>query len=149
MKPLDRLKALAIEENKRKYPEFPDSYRPVKKYKTTTANGCTSAICDFLNFSGHFASRINNTGLWVKEKAHVNGGYYRPSTQAKGIADISANINKNGIAHAVWIEIKIGKDRMSTAQHEFKEKVERAGAQYWIVKTFDDFYEKYMQFIES
>lgn len=149
MKPLDILKELALNNNREKYPQFPDTYRPVKKYNTSTANGLTTAITDFINFSGGFASRINNTGQWVKEKAHVDGGYYRPSTQVKGIADISANINKNGIAHAVWIEIKIGKDRMSEAQHEFKNKVERAGAQYWVVKTFDDFYEKYTQFIES
>ncbi len=149
MKPLDKLKQLSIEENKRKYPEFPDSYRPVKKYDTKGANGLTRAVCDFLNFSGHFASRINNTGLWVKDRKKAGGGYYRPSTQTKGIADISANISKNGIAHAVWIEIKIGKDRVSEAQNAFKEKVEKTGAQYWVVKTFDDFYDKYMQFIVS
>lgn len=149
MKPLQILQQLATEDNRKRHPDFPDAYRPMKKYQTSTANGLTKAVVDFLNFSGHFASRINNTGTWVKERGNPNGGFYRPSTQTKGIADISANINKGGIAHAVWIEVKIGKDRMSTAQYEFKEKVERAGAKYWVIKSFDDFFEKYTEFINN
>jgi ribosomal 50S subunit-recycling heat shock protein len=97
---------------------------------------------DFLNLSGHFATRINNTGTWVKEKAHVNGGYYRPSTQVKGIADIQSTIK----GRTVHIEVKIGKDRQSEAQKQFEDRVVRSGAEYWIVKDFDQFYEKYTIF---
>jgi len=145
MKPLDHLQHLAYEDNKRRHPDFPDSYRPKKIYKTSTANGLTKAVVDFLNFSGHWATRINNQGTWVREKAHVNGGYYRPSTQAKGIADIDSLIKGRKVA----IEIKIGKDRQSEAQKEFQAKIERAGGHYWIVKDFDQFYEQYRIFVEQ
>jgi hypothetical protein len=100
---------------------------------------------DFLNLSGHFATRINNTGTWVREKAHKDGGYFRPSTQSKGIADITADITKNGEPISVWIEVKIGKDRMSRDQVNFKSRVKN----YWVVKSFDDFFEKYNEFMKN
>jgi len=145
MKPLQILQQLAIEDNRKRHPDFPDAYRPMKKYQTSTANGLTKAVVDFLNFSGHFATRINNQGTWVMEKAHVNGGYYRPSTQVKGIADIDALIK----GYKVAIEIKIGKDRQSDAQKDYQAKIERAGGFYWIVKDFDQFYELYTTFVSK
>ena len=145
MKPLQILQQLATEDNRKRHPDFPDAYRPMKKYQTSTANGLTKAVVDFLNFSGHFATRINNQGTWVREKAHVNGGYYRPSTQVKGIADIDALIK----GYKVAIEIKIGKDRQSDAQKEYQVKIERAGGYYWIVKDFDQFYELYTTFVSN
>jgi len=145
MKPLDILKQLATEDNRKRHPDFPDDYRPAKKYQTSTANGLTKAAVDFLNFSGHWATRINNQGTWVKDKWSKGGGYYRPSTQAKGIADIDSLIKGRKVA----IEIKIGADRQSEAQKEFQAKLERAGGHYWIVKDFDQFYEKYSLFIKN
>ena len=143
MTPKQQLQELYQEQNRKKYPNFPDHLRPVKPIKTTTANGLTKAICDFLNLSGHFATRINNQGTWVKEKAHVNGGYYRPSTQVKGIADINATINGRTVA----IEVKIGKDRQSEAQRQYQDRIERSGGTYWIVKDFDQFYSLYNAYI--
>ena len=145
MKPLDILKQLATEDNRKRHPDFPDAYRPAKKYQTSTANGLTKAVVDFLNFSGHFATRINNTGTWVRDKWSKGGGYYRPSTQVRGIADIDALIKGRKVA----IEIKIGSDRQSEAQKEYQAKIERAGGFYWIVKDFDQFFELYTIFVES
>ena len=145
MKPLDILQHLAAEDNRKRHPNFPDSYRPKKSYKTSTANGLTKAVVDFLNFSGHWASRINNQGTWVKDKWSKGGGYYRPSTQAKGIADIDSLIKGRKVA----IEIKIGKDRQSDAQKEFQAKIERAGGHYWIVKDFDQFHDLYTTFVDN
>ncbi|MFY7898457.1 MAG: VRR-NUC domain-containing protein [Candidatus Planktophila sp.] len=145
MKPLDYLKQLAIEDNRKRHPDFPDSFRPTKKYKTSTANGLTKAVVDFLNFSGHFATRINNQGTWVSDKFKKGGGFYRPSTQVKGIADIDALIK----GYKVAIEIKIGADRQSEAQKDYQSKIERAGGYYWIVKDFDQFYILYTNFVEK
>jgi ribosomal 50S subunit-recycling heat shock protein len=145
MTPKQQLQQLYHEANRQKYPSFPDNLRPSKAIKTTTANGLTKAVVDFLNLSGHFATRINNTGTWVKEKAHVNGGYYRPSTQVKGIADINATINGRTVA----IEVKIGRDRQSDAQRAYQDRIERSGGTYWIVKDFDQFYELYNNFIND
>lgn len=142
---LEHLKQLALEANRQKHPNFPDSYRPSKKYDTKTANGLTKAIVDFLNFSGHYATRINNQGTWVREKAHFKGGYYRPSTQMKGIADIDSLIKGKKVA----IEVKIGKDRQSDAQKQFQACIEASDGFYWLVKTFDEFYDRYTQFIKN
>ena len=145
MKPLDYLKQLAIEDNRKRHPDFPDSFRPTKEYKTSTANGLTKAVVDFLNFSGHFATRINNQGTWVSDKFKKGGGFYRPSTQVKGIADIDSLIK----GYKVAIEIKIGSDRQSEAQKDYQSKIERAGGYYWIVKDFDQFYILYTNFVEK
>jgi hypothetical protein len=149
MKPIDHLKQLYLEANRSKYPNFPDHLRPMKKISTTTANSLTKAIVDFLNMSGHFASRINNQGTFVRDKFKAGGGYYRPSTQVKGIADISANINRNGTAYPVWIEVKVGKDKMSEAQKTFKERVEALGAAYLVVGSFDQFHALYNDLIKN
>ena len=100
---------------------------------------------DFLNFSGHFATRINNQGTWVRDKFSKDGGYYRPSTQVKGIADIDALIK----GYKVAIEVKIGSDRQSEAQKDYQAKIERAGGYYWIIKDFDQFHELYTIFVNT
>lgn len=147
MKPLDRLKALYLEDNKKRSPNFPDEYRVVPKYSDKTANGLTKCIVDFLNFSGHMASRINNTGLWRADESNVKGGFYTPSTQAKGIADITSCINVRitgiDIGISVWWEVKIGADRQSEDQKHFAERVRASGGHYYVVKNFEDFLNHY------
>ena len=147
MKPLDRLKALYIEDNKKRAPNFPDEYRVQPKYTDKTANGLTKCVVDFLNFSGHMASRINNTGLWRADESNIKGGFYTPSTQAKGIADITSCINVRitgiDIGVSVWWEVKIGADRQSEDQRHFADRVRTSGGHYYVVKNFDDFLNHY------
>ena len=54
----------------------------------------------------------------------------------RGSADIHAIIE----GKAVMIEVKVGKDRMSDKQKEYAESVRRAGGEYLIIHSFDDFY---------
>jgi hypothetical protein len=147
MKPMDRLKALCLENSKRKAPNFPDAYRVVPKYSDKTANGLTNCVVDFLNFSGHMASRINNMGTWRADDSNIKGGFYTPSNQMKGIADITSCINVKitgiDIGISVWWEVKIGKDTQSEAQRMFAERVRASGGHYYVVKTFDDFIKHY------
>jgi len=44
---------------------------------------------------------------------------------------------------------KTGKDRQSPEQKREQERAEEAGGEYWIVKDFDDFYEKYLRMINK
>jgi hypothetical protein len=67
------------------------------------------------------------------------------STATKGSADISATI----LGRSVKIEVKIGRDTQSEHQKVYQEAIEKSGGQYWIVKNFDDFYEKYQNFLLS
>jgi hypothetical protein len=54
-------------------------------------------------------------------------------------------INSNLIPIAVKWEVKINKDRQSEDQKNYESKV----TNYFIIKSFDDFYSKYIEFISK
>jgi len=95
----------------------------------TKANGLTAYICNYLNWMGHRATRINVSGRKVKDK-------WIRSTTRKGTADISATIN----GKSVMIEIKIGKDKASEHQLAEQIKERNAGGIYEFVSTVDEFF---------
>ena len=142
MTPKQHLIQLAMERKQAKNPNFP--YPPKPKYTDTTANGLTKMIIDFINLSGGQAERISNTGRVVIEKGVKDQVFNRsfasvkwiPGQGTNGTADIRAVIK----GRSVSIEVKIGRDRMSTAQHEYKARVEAAGGIYLIAKNFNDIY---------
>lgn len=157
------LKQLALEENRRKHPNFPDSYRPIRAYSDKTANGLTECIEHFLNFSGHQAERISSSGRYIDNsqtytdvvgfKRKIGSGKWIPGNTTKGTADISSTISVSfagkKIPLSVKWEVKIGKDRQSKDQKRYEESIKRANGYYFIVKNFDDFYEKYTTLIKS
>jgi hypothetical protein len=98
----------------------------------TKANGLTNFICNYLNWSGHRATRINVSGRKVKDK-------WIRSTTRKGTADISATI----AGKSVMIEIKIGKDKPSLEQLAEQIKERNAGGIYEFVSTVDEFFQLY------
>ena len=103
--------------------------------KIATANGLTQFICNFINWSGYRATRINTMGRMV-------GGRWIHSTTRKGTADISATIrDKNGIGRSLMIEIKIGSDKASVHQLEEQAKERAAGGIYEFVSTPEQFFE--------
>jgi hypothetical protein len=112
----------------------------------------TRAIIDFLNLSGWQAERINSTGRVMAEPFVLAGGLQRertiyrskwiPGTGCKGTADISATIR----GFSVKIEVKKG-DRQSEAQKRYQKATEAAGGQYWLVRSFADFLQRYDEFI--
>lgn len=127
------------------YPSFPEFALPPYKPCETTANGLTSLICNYLNWSNHQAERISSMGRSIDTSKQVTdvigrtrtigGTKYIPGNSTKGTADISATIN----GRSVKIEVKINKDRMSEAQKKYKENIERAGGVYIIARDFDTF----------
>jgi hypothetical protein len=60
-------------------------------------------------------------------------------TGTRGTADISATI----AGKSVKIEVKIGSDRQSPAQHEYQKAVEQAGGIYFIASSFEQFMDWY------
>jgi hypothetical protein len=159
MKSLQILKDLKIKQHKERYPSMPDHAIPQPKYSDKTANGLTRCIIDYLTLSGHFAERVNSMGRMIDgrktytdvigQKKTIGSMKYIPSTGHVGTADIhseiNVNINGNKIPIAVKWEVKIGKDRQSEYQKTYESKV----GNYFIVKTFDDFYQKYLDFINK
>jgi len=161
------LHELALKDNIQKYPLTPDRHRILPVYTDKNEKGLVKCITDFLKFSGHQAERISNKGTRIDERHVVENVIgqmktigsvrWNYSQQERGTADVSATIKKvfgaiNGVGGqvvgvSIKIEIKIGKDTQKKSQKEYQEKIERAGGQYWIVKTFEDFHSQYLQFV--
>lgn len=150
------LTKLYIEYQKKQYPNVPE-HCLVQKYDNSdnSTNGLTKCIIDFINYSGHYAERKNNTGKYVDnskvvenvlgQKVKVGSGQWIKGTGVNGTADITAKIKIENTPYpvAVEIEIKYGKDRMSDAQKEYQSKMTDIGTPYIVVNNFDDFIEWY------
>jgi hypothetical protein len=159
MKPLQQLKQLKLDEYRRQYPNVPEHALKQPKYSDKSANGLTKCVIDFLTLSGHFAERVNSMGRMIDgrktytdvigQKKTIGSMKYIPSTGHVGTADvhseINVEINGNKIPIAVKWEVKIGKDRQSDDQKKYESKV----GNYFIVKSFDDFYNKYLDFVSK
>ena len=147
-------RVLWLADKKHRYPLFfRDAHDPMvylKWPKEKTANGLTRLIVKFLTFKGHYANRISTQG----QARIINQPGYNPfsgkiqetkqdrwtkGTTKKGTPDISTIIH----GKAVWIEVKIGADRMSDAQYKQKAEIEAAGGVYYIAKTMAEFYDWY------
>lgn len=107
-------------------------YAEPKMPVVTKANGLTTFICNYLNWLGHRATRINVSGRKVGDK------WIRSSTR-KGTADISATIK----GKSVMIEIKVGRDKPSPDQLKEQAKERAAGGIYEFVSSVDDFFMLY------
>jgi hypothetical protein len=159
MKPIDHLRQLKLAKTRELYPNVPEIALPKTEYNDKSANGLTKCVKDFLVFSGHHAERINTMGTprdqrktvtdVIGRRKTIGSIVWTKGTGTKGSADIHSEINVtiNGqrIPISVKWEVKIGKDRQSKDQKEYESKV----GNYFIVKSFDDFYEKYTEFLSK
>lgn len=99
--------------------------------KPPTANRLTQQVLRVINMQpGCFAFRVNNTGIYDPTKE-----IFRKAHTQKGISDIIAVVR--GLS--VFIEVKVGKDRMSEDQIRFKYETERAGGIYFECREIDPF----------
>jgi hypothetical protein len=152
MKPIEILKQLKLAKTKELYPNVPDIALPKIEYNDRSANGLTKCVLDFLLLSGHFCERTGNEGRVIDGRKTYTDVIGRQKTigtvkrikssGTKGTSDLKAVLYGRMIA----IEIKFGSDRQSQAQKDYQAMIERAGGQYWIVKTFEDFYDKFKTF---
>lgn len=145
---------LALAENRKKYPTFPDHLRPKPKYTDKTANGLTKCIIHWILFNGFQAERISSMGRMIDNRTSyqnvigqnvtIGSTQYIPGSGTKGTADISATIK----GRSVKVEVKIGKDRQSDNQKKYQADVERAGGVYIIARDFDSFLQWYKEFVK-
>lgn len=128
------LHELEREHMRDQYPNVPSHAVAKTTYDDRTANGLTKCIVDYIRFSGGFAERINRMGFKTKNKygkeIWVSGG------GTNGTADISAVLPGGRSAR---IEVKVGRDKIRPDQIRYAEKVTRAGALYFIARSFDEF----------
>ena len=154
MKPLDHLKKLKLEYYQKRYPNVPLFAAPVPKFSDKTANGLTKCIIEFLTLQGWQAERINTMGRVIDSRKTytdiigrqkvIGSTKYIPTTGTIGSADISATVK----GFSIKIEVKI-QDQQSENQKKYQESIEKSGGQYWLVRSFDQFYERFHNFMNG
>ena len=121
-------------------------YAEPKMPIVTKANGLTTFICNYLNWLGHRATRINVSGRLVDGVQKQPSGVtlttkkWIPSTTRRGTADIGSTIKINGIGRSVMWEVKIGNDKASEFQIAEQMKERKAGGVYEFVSSVDEFF---------
>jgi hypothetical protein len=117
------------------YPALPGKAIPRIATPKLTANSITSAIINYCKWRGWHAERVNVMGRQIYDKRRGKTIWIKTSGR-RGSADIHAIID----GKPVMIEVKAGKDRMSTAQVNYALSVQLAGGVYLVVRSFEDFY---------
>lgn len=113
------------------------------KQVPATTNNITLGIINFLNSKGHFAFRVNTTGIYDP----VNRIFRKPMKESKGCPDILCCLRFDGgyeeTTHGQFLGIeiknKLTKDRMSNNQKEFHKKLESSNGQILIVHSYKQF----------
>ena len=161
MKAIQALKDLIIADQKVRYPNLPDHCRPVNTFNLLKPEKREKKRIElFLNLSkGSRGTIIENRGQRVDNRKTVTDIIGRQkvigsvsfigSGIRNGTADIMAIIKGKAIDIELKRVYKTGKDRQSPEQKREQERAEEAGGEYWIVKDFEDFYEKYLQMINK
>jgi hypothetical protein len=161
MKAIQALKDLIIAYQKIKYPNVPDHCRAVNTFNLLKPEKREKKRIElFLNLSkGSRGTIIENRGQRVDNRKTVTDIIGRQkvigsvsfigSGIRNGTADIMAIIKGKAIDIELKRVYKTGKDRQSPEQKREQQMAEEAGAEYWIVKDFDDFYERYLQMINK
>lgn len=154
MKPIDHLRQLILEECKRKYPSIPGAYHKVNTFdKMNPEKREKKRIEKFLNLTGNYASIIENRGQRIDKRKEytdvlgqrktVGSVEWIGSGMRLGLADIKAIINGKPVDIELKRKYAKGKDRQSQAQKEEEQRIKKAGGDYWIVESFDDFHRKF------
>ena len=144
------LKEMATAALREKHPNVPERAIPQPKYSDRTANGLTKCVIDYITFMGGMAERRNSMGRFIQPKTYTNvfgkeiqlgKGKYIPTTERNGTSDISGVYK--GVPLAV--EVKIGTDKMSAAQRQYKDDFEAAGGVYIIARSFGQFIDEFQE----
>jgi hypothetical protein len=96
-----------------------------------TANRITANVLRVIKMQpGCTAYRVNNVGVWDAAKK-----VYRAGNTEKGLPDIFAIIR----GRFAGIEVKAGRDKMSTEQQQRRFEIEKAGGLYFECRSTDEF----------
>ncbi|GAB3949969.1 hypothetical protein GCM10028805_27240 [Spirosoma harenae] len=133
---LKHLNRLANEAKAKKYANVPQFALVKSRYSDKSANDLTTAIIDYLKYSGYFATRLASTGTFRADLQK-----FIPSKQRSGLPDIMGVIN--GLS--VFIEVKFGKDRLSLEQQDAISELKKAGAFCVVVSNFQEFYDWFQE----
>lgn len=149
------LQELYLKHLRLSYPTFPEYAIPMEKFSDSSANELTKTICKFITYIGGQAERISNQGQYrdgkktvtdvIGRKRTIGTGKWTKGQGTNGTADISAVYRGKSFK----IEVKFGADRMSDAQHKYKEIIEKAGGIYIIARDFDTFIDEFRELCKT
>lgn len=152
---LVKLKELIKSEFKTKYPNIPEHSLPINIFGAMPPEKREKKrIQRFCDLMGHNVVIIENRGQRIENKHSytdaIGGEHFIKgkadfigSGMKRGIADLQGSIKGKAVAIELKRKYKVGQDRMSKEQLEFKERQERDGGVYLIVSSFEDFFEWY------
>lgn len=122
-------------------------------FKDTEEGDLEKCILYFAQLEGFQAERIkvkpnkkDNRITYIDaigRKKTIGSVQYFPSSMQAGSADMSCTIR----GRSVKLEIKIRKDWQKDNQKKYQEQIVKAGGEYWITRTFQQFYDQYYHFI--
>ncbi len=133
------LEIIAMDRAKKKYPDMPPNYLAPRKYRDDKANDLTKCIVDYIKFCGGFATRLNSTGMYRTDLKK-----FVPNTQRKGMPDIQAVYEGTPL----FIEVKIGRDRLSPHQKKIQDEVTGSGGVFFVARNFTEFKQWFDDIIE-
>lgn len=117
----------------RKHPSIDGKYIARRKMRDDTSGGLTACIVAYAKLNGSFASRLNNTGIF-------RNGRYTRSTARRGLPDVLITAPDG---RSIFVEVKVGRDRMSEHQERVQQEQQQAGGIYLTIRTFAQFYDWY------
>ena len=122
------LESMAMNESRRKHPTCP--HIAPRTFRDDTANSLTRCINEYLRLSGAFSSRVNNGGVFDPKTRQ-----FKPGTSRRGLPDIISTY----LGKSLFIEVKVGRDRMSEYQKQVKEDQEASGGIWFTAHDFTSF----------
>lgn len=155
MKPLDHLKELMREQQRKRYPSIAEHQLPIPNVWQTAKpeKRELKRICAYINLCKGVAQITNSSAKRVDNRTSYTDGVgftrtigsveYRRGDLRPGTSDITATWQGKSWAIELKRIYKNGKDRQSDAQKDFQRDWEASGGVYVIVNSFEDFYERY------
>lgn len=136
---------------------------PPKYPKTETHNGLRKFVVDYLRFEGHHAEVVSNIGrpiqkfipkfnIFTGKEEQLKGGIeWQKGSGKNGTSDIHSHIiiPSQKFPVPVYIEIKVGKDWQRPDQQDFEHQVTLTGALYWLIRSPEQFFDKYDKLLLS
>lgn len=123
------LEQLLYEEDLHRHPSMKPEHMARRKHRDDTAGGLTQCIIAYAKLTGAFGSRLNNQGVY-------RNGKYTRSTARRGLPDIFITISGG---RSVFVEVKVGRDKMSVHQEAVRDEQKRAGGLYFVAHDFESF----------
>lgn len=154
---ISQLKALFIEDKRKRFPNVPPFALVPPEYSDKKTNGLTKCVYDYVALMGYFIERTSNEGRIIDTRKTVTNclGFTKTigtikrirSSGTNGTSDLKAIVNSKFIA----IEIKCAAthDRMRPDQLKYKEKVEKSGGCYITATDFSSFKTWFDNFIRE